>query len=170
MWKTMKVLTLASLIFMVAVAVAKAESGFYYSPERSGEGLTLTIDKDDRIAFAFYTYWPEKIAILPATPKFDYYKLPCRNCSTWFVANGIYLKGAAVGEMTMTIPYHYPTTEPYTGTSTGILAERIPVATFLLEANGEGFDMSLDCYPQILPPSIYMCNNTFHFTRKIIGE
>jgi hypothetical protein len=48
--------------------------------------------------------------------------------------------------------------------------ERITVGEFLIVPNGDGFDLTVDCYDGFLPKSMYICSNTYTFTTLIIGD
>ena len=81
----------------------------------------------------------------------------------WYIGYGAYTDGIALGDMY----YHKPISYPYS--FDGILSNEYRVATFLLEGNGEGFDMYLNCN-RFLPSSLYMCNNVMTFNRLIFGS
>ena len=81
----------------------------------------------------------------------------------WYIGFGAYKDGIALGEMYYNAPISYPYSFD------GILSNEHKVATFLMEGNGEGFDLYLNCNRR-LPSGLYMCNNVMTFSRLIIGK
>ena len=81
----------------------------------------------------------------------------------WYIGFGAYHKGIALGDMYYNKPINYPYSYD------GDLTNEVKVATFLMEANGEGFDLYLNCNRR-LPSGLYMCNNVMTFNRLIIGK
>jgi hypothetical protein len=160
---------LLALLLIICVGSAQAESGFYFNPDRNGEGIILTIDKDSRLAWAFFTYWDDKISVPPVVspppppPPFVVITPQLQNQQTWLIGNGVYLDNIAIGKAWISKAISYPNV---VGES---LDEKITVGNFLIEGFKGGFYLSLDCN-NLLPKSIYMCSNTYKFTRKIIGE
>jgi hypothetical protein len=153
------------LLIIGIVGSAQAETGFYHNPDRDGEGIILTIDKTDRLAFALFTYWDAKHAIPPVVspaPPPSPIK-PQTNQAIWYVGHGAYVDNVAVGDLYMSVPIDYPNVA---GES---LDEKIIVGQFLIVAEKDGFDLQVNCN-RFLPQSMYICNNTFTFTQLIIGD
>ena len=201
----MKFLNVLFVLLMIGLCrAAVADTGMFYNPERDGEGIIVTIEKDV-LAFAFFTYFdPNAVnvrppVVSPAPPDVDIVLPECITEITqlpyvpvigppvvsptpppqppgepvdtnlyggipvWYIGYGAYKDGIALGDMY----YHKPVNYPYS--YDGILSNEYKVATFLMEGNGEGFDLYLNCN-KLLPSSLYMCNNVMTFNRLIIGK
>jgi hypothetical protein len=156
---------LLAVLFLVLATTAVAESGFYHNEDRNGEGIILTISKDGRLAFAFFTYWDASYAIPPVVSPVPPPSpiTPCHNCTTWYLGTGPWDTKIAKGTLWTSVAIDYPNVA---GES---LDEKIPVGTFVIVPDGAGFDLTIDC-ADFMPGGMYMCNNTFSFTNKIIGE
>jgi hypothetical protein len=160
----MKNLFVILATFLLSTTVY-AGTGFFYDPDRNGEGIIVTIDKNDRLAFALFTYWDAQHAIPPSVspaPPPSPIK-PQTNTPVWYVGNGAWLDGISVGDIYMSVPIDYPNVA---GES---LDEKIIIGQYLIVANKAGFDLQVNCNT-FLPPSMYICNNTFTFYELIIGE
>lgn len=181
------------------VGVANAQSGIFYNPERDGEGIFMTID-GDRVGFALFTYFDPDASseipptVSPAPPEVEIVLPQCfpeitetegkeippvvspkppegeevdttlyGGIPIWYVGYGAYNDGIAIGEL------YYQKAISYPYSFDGLVADAVVVATFLLDGNGDGFDMYLNCN-DLLPTSLYMCNNVMTFTTLIIGE
>ena len=156
---------LAIFVAFLLSSTAYAGTGFFYDPERNGEGIIVTIDKADRLAFALFTYWDARHAIPPTvspTPPPSPIK-PQTNTAIWYTGTGAWSDGLAVGDVYMSVPIDYPNVA---GES---LDQKIVVGQFLIVADKGGFDLQVNCN-RFLPESMYICNNTFTFTQLIIGE
>ena len=190
--------TLAVLSLLWA-GIANAQSGIFYNPERDGEGIFLTID-GDRVGFALFTFFdpdapneippivspapPEVLSVLPSCfpeindtegkeiPPVVSPKPPegeevdttlYGGVPIWYVGYGAYNDGIAIGEL------YYQQAISYPYAFDGVVADAVVVATFLLDGNGDGFDMYLNCN-DLLPTSLYMCNNVMTFNTLILGE
>ena len=178
-----------------------ADTGMFYNPERNGEGIIVTIEKDV-LAFAFFTHFDPNAAndmppvVSPAPPEVEIILPQCITEITqlpavpvypvvsptppqipgepvdinlyggipvWYIGFGAYKDGIALGDMY----YNKPISYPYS--FDGDLTNEYKVATFLMDGNGEGFDLYLDCNRR-LPSGLYMCNNVMTFNRLIIGS
>jgi hypothetical protein len=160
---TRKFLLTFSLFLLSTVALA--ESGAYYNPDRSGEGIFLTIDKDNRLAFAMFTYWDGKNAVRPTVspePPYDPAVL-CKQCPIWYNGQGLYLDEVALGSLYLSLPIDYP------NVVNGHLNEVIKVGEWLIVPNKSGFDLVVECNSN-MHPDMYICNNAFTFVEKLIGE
>jgi hypothetical protein len=158
---------LAILTAFLLSSTAYAGTGFFYNPDRDGEGIIVTTDDKSRIAWAMFTYWDKNISIpptvSPAPPSPNLITECHRNSQAWLVGNGVYVDDIAVGAAMISEPIEYPFV------SDGSLDEKIQVGTFLLQGYEGGFDLAIDCN-ELLPESLYMCNNVFTFTQAIIGQ
>lgn len=196
------ILSLLLTIALICLASqVHAKTGFFYNPERTGEGIIVTVE-GDTLAFAFFTYFdPSAVNEIPPTvsppaPDVDIVLPECiveittlpgveippvvsprpppgeevdvetelhGGVPVWYIGFGAYADGMALGKMY----YHKPISYPYSFDS--ILSNGYEVATFLMDGNGEGFELHLDCN-QYLPTGLYMCNNVMTFNTLIIGE
>ena len=157
--------TLLTIILLMLANTSWAESGHYYDPDRDGEGIFVTTDDQGRLSFGLYTYFDAQSAVHPETsPPAPLLPLtPCHNCPIWYVGNGVYVNDASIGAIYLSVAIDYP------NVAQGSLNEAIDVGTYLIERTTDGFDLVVDCNG-ILHPDMYICNETFHFKTKLIGE
>jgi hypothetical protein len=159
---------LAILTAFLLSSTAYAGTGFFYNPDRDGEGIIVTVDDKNRIAWAMFTYWDKVIPVAPipspAPPQPVFIIEECdRNSQAWVVGNGIYIDDAAIGDAYISRPIDYPFV------SEGSLDEKIKIGTFLIEGYDGGFNLAINCN-ELLPPSLYMCKNVFTFEEALIGN
>lgn len=151
------------LITLLLSTSAVAQSGFFYNPERDGEGISVVID-GDTVAFALYTYWDATHAVPPiVSPAPPPAITPCHNCAIWYVGTGEWMKDSSTGKMYMSVPIDYP------HSIDGNLDVQFSIGTYLLTTGGEGYKLSVFCN-DVVPSELYMCNNDFNFYRLLIGD
>jgi hypothetical protein len=187
------------MLSLLWTGIANAQSGIFYNPERDGEGIFVTIE-GDRIGFALFTFYnpdaPNEILpiVSPAPPEPNIVLPECiveitetegkeippvvsprppegeevdttlyGGIPVWYIGQGVYKDGIALGDL------YYQQAISYPYSFDGLVSDPVVVATFLLDGNGDGFDMYLDCN-DLLPTSLYMCNNVMTFNTLILGE
>jgi hypothetical protein len=183
-------------IYIVTMGNARADTGFFYNPDRSGEGIIVTTDEDRKmLAFALFTYWDAVISIPPvvspmpppvatvwtscSTYSFDGQEIPPvfspapppeeavtykGGAQAWFIGVGAYSDGIAIGDMYTNKAANYPQVTRTIG-----ISQEIKVGVFLIEAYKGGFDLYVDCN-ELMPTSLYMCNNVLSFDTLLIGK
>jgi len=155
----------ALLLSIGIIGSAQAGTGFFYDPERDGEGIIVTIE-GDTLAFGLFTFWDGVFAKAPyvSPPPPPPPVVPANNYPLWFVGSGAWIDEASVGEMYMSMALDYPFTEDNS------LDYKRAVGTYLLLPDGEGYYLTVDCYYFVLPETMYLCNNDYRFSKRIIGE
>lgn len=183
-------------LYLVTTGNARADTGFFYNPDRSGEGIIVTTDEKRKLlAFALFTYWDAVISkppvVSPAPPpsptvwtscptySFDGQIIPPvfspappqqeavtykGGAQAWFIGLGPYSDGIAIGDMYTNKAANYPQV-----TTTVGLSQEIKVGVFLIEEKMDGFDLYVDCN-ELMPTSLYMCNNVLSFNTLLIGK
>lgn len=161
-----KLLTYLLLVIFCCISVSAIaqDSGAYYDPERSGEGLFLQTDVNV-VAFGLFTFWDNGIDIPPVfSPPPPPNPLEIfSNFPMWYVGSGEWGKKDATGDLYAVIAYDYPTTIDYK------LGETIKVGTFRLLPAGSGYRMLIEC-EAFMPSLLYLCNNELDFSVKLIGD
>ena len=161
----MKNFLLILSLFLLSTTAFAAGTGFYYDPSRDGEGIIVTIDDNDRLAFALFTFWDAKHAIPPVvSPKLELPIVPCHNCPIWYVGSGDLDKKVSFGKLYTSVALDYPN-----ATQDGSLDEKLPVGEFTLLYSDGGWHLEVDCY-DLMPPDMYMCNTIFSFDTLLIGS
>jgi hypothetical protein len=162
----MKFFTFLLLVIFCGISVsANAQSsGAYYDPERSGEGLFLETDVN-RVAFGLFTFWDNGVDVPPVfspTPPPNPLQF-VTNFPMWYVGAGEWGKKDATGDLYAVIAYEYPMTIDFK------IGETIKVGSFRLLPAKNGYRMLIEC-AAFMPSELYMCNNEFDFSVKLIGE
>lgn len=156
---------IAICILMLSTALM-AESGFYGDPERNGEGLILSIEDSGRIGIAFFTY-ADSVHVYPPVlgpnPPIDPLTPPPTNAATWYIGSGQFGEHLGEGDMFRSIPLQYPLALD------GMLSVEAKVGRFHMARLGDGFEFRLECNSLMLPDQ-HICNSTFYFTEKFLGE
>ena len=96
---------------------------------------------------------------LPETEPRTYYG----GAQAWFFGFGTYLDNIAIGKMY----YHKAIDYPYVWDNNGLSNEYV-IGNFLIEGYKGGFDLYIDC-SNLVPKSLFMCNNVYQFRKLVIG-
>jgi hypothetical protein len=159
----MRALLLGLLLAITGTAQAVG-TGFYYNPERDGEGVIVTIDDENRFAFAFFTFWNANYPIPPSpSPSPPPLVWSCDNCAIWYVGAAPLNKNVSVGDLYTSEAIDYPNAEP-----DGSLDHKLLVGEYTMLYSDGGWKLQVDCGKNI-PNGIYMCKNVFDFNTLLIG-
>ena len=190
---------LFTIILVGLATVANAQTGMFYNPDRSGEGIIVTLE-GDTLAFAFFTHFDPDAAnrvlptVSPAPPAENIVLPECiaeiTEVPGVVIPPVVSPRPPAGAEVDTTryggIPIWYIGYGAYADgialgemylhkpisypySFDGLVTDEYAVATFLMSGDGEGFKLQLDCYKN-LPSTLYMCNNVMTFNRLLIGQ
>ena len=143
------------VVSVLMASVALAEGSFWSDPNRDGEGLIL-VKVQDKEVFAFFTFIDNGYSlppvVSPAGPPYDV----CSNCQAWFLGTA--------GVLYMSEAIDYPNT-----LKGGVNVEFAVGKYRMDEFKKGGYMLDIDCN-DVLPPSLYMCNNRFYFSKHVFGN
>ena len=162
----MKKLFILFAAFLLSTPVFAVENGFFYNPDRVGEGMAVSID-GDLLSFVLFTFvdghYSSPPRVSPSPPESDFESRSCANSQTWFSGSGIWLDNLAIGNIYLTEADDYPQV------MFGKIGKRVQIGQFLIEPNGDGYDLSVQTN-NVLPAGIHMFGNTFTFIKYGLTE
>lgn len=154
--------TLLTIILLMLANTSWAESGFYYDVTRSGEGISVAETADGGIAWVLFTFIDGKISVPPivSPPPPTEVIAQCANSTLWLTGQSLVLAdGFAIGEVYLNVPPDYPF-----ATANAVSAPLV-VGTFLMEVDGDGFDLIIESNHSL--PNLSVFDHTFTFINPL---